>query len=154
MLTEVRSLFRRPMVPLLALFALVVAGCAQVGTASLTFWDVVFSMIAFFFWFMFIWIFISLFGDIFRRNDLSGGMKAVWIFVLVILPFLGALIYIVTRPKMTPQDLQMITQADAAAKAAAGVSTADQLEKLAQLKEAGAITVPEYEALKKKAIEG
>lgn len=154
MLTEARSLFRRPTVPVLALLALVVAGCAQVGTASLTFWDVVFSMIAFFFWFMFIWIFISLFGDIFRRNDLSGGMKAVWIFVLVILPFLGALIYIVTRPKMTPQDLQMITQADAAAKAAAGVSTADQLEKLAQLKEAGAITVPEYEALKKKAIEG
>lgn len=154
MLDDTRSLFRRPALPALALFALVVAGCAQVGTASLTFWDVVFSMIAFFFWFMFIWIFISLFGDIFRRNDLSGGMKAVWIFVLVILPFLGALIYIVTRPKMTPQDLQMITQADAAAKAAAGISTADQLEKLAQLKEAGAITVPEYEALKKKAIEG
>ena len=47
----------------------------------------------------------------------------------------------------------MITQADAAQKAAAGVSTADQIEKLNQLKESGAITVPEYEALKKKAME-
>ena len=49
--------------------------------------------------------------------------------------------------------MQIITQADAAAKAAAGVSTADQIEKLNQLKESGAITVPEYEALKKKAME-
>jgi hypothetical protein len=48
----------------------------------------------------------------------------------------------------------MMTQADAAMKAAAGVSAADQIEKLNQLKASGAITVPEYEALKKKAIEG
>jgi predicted membrane channel-forming protein YqfA (hemolysin III family) len=139
---------------LLALLTVVVAGCAQVGTQALTFWDVVFSMIAFFFWFMFIWIFISLFGDIFRRNDLSGGMKAVWILVLVVLPFLGALIYIIARPKVTAQDVALMTQAEAASKAAASVSTADQLEKLAQLKASGVITEPEYEALKQKAIEG
>ena len=154
MLANVRPLFGRPVVPVLAMLAFVLAACNQVGTANLTFWDVVWSMIAFFFWFMFIWIFISLFGDIFRRNDLSGGWKAIWILVLVFLPFLGALIYIISRPKVTAQDVQIMTQADAAAKAAAGVSVADQLEKLNQLKEAGAITVPEYEALKKKAIEG
>ena len=74
--------------------------------------------------------------------------------MIFIIPFFGALIYIISRPKMTSQDLQMITQADAAAKAAAGVSTADQIAKLNELKESGAITVPEYEALKKKAIEG
>lgn len=153
MLTEVRSLFRRPTVPLLALFALVVAGCAQVGTASLTFWDVVFSMIAFFFWFMFIWIFISLFGDIFRRNDLTGVMKAVWIFVLVILPFLGALIYIIARPKVTAQDVELMAQAEAAQRAASAVTPVDQIAKLEQLKASGAITQPEYEALKKKALE-
>ncbi len=70
------------------------------------------------------------------------------------IPFIGALIYIVARPKVTAQDVQMMTQADAAAKAAAGVTTADQIEKLNQLKESGAITVPEYEALKQKAMEG
>ena len=107
----------------------------------------------FFFWFMLIFIFISIFADIFRRNDLTGGWKAIWIILLVFLPFLGALIYIISRPKMTAQDLQMMTQADAAQKAAAGVSTADQIEKLNQLKESGAITVPEYETLKKKAME-
>ena len=107
-----------------------------------------------FFWFflfvMWIWLVISIFADIFRRSDLSGGWKAIWIIVLVILPFLGALIYIIARPKVTAQDVQMMTQADAAAQAAAGVSTADELTKLNQLKEAGAITVPEYEALKQK----
>jgi hypothetical protein len=103
---------------------------------------------------MFIWIFISLFGDIFRRNDLSGGTKAIWIIVLCLLPFLGALIYIVARPKVTPQDVQMMAQAEAAQKAVAGVSTADELAKLQQLKSSGVITEPEYEALKKKAIGG
>ena len=111
-------------------------------------------MVIFFFWFMLIWIFISIFADIFRRHDLSGGWKAIWIVVIFIIPFIGALIYIISRPKITPQDLQMMTQADAAAKAAAQVSPADQIAKLNQLKDSGAITVPEYEALKKKAIEG
>jgi len=153
-LSSVRPLVSRPIIPALAVLALLVAGCNQVGTATFGFWDVIFSMIAFFFWFMFIWIFISLFGDIFRRNDLSGGMKAVWVFVLIILPFLGALIYIVARPKMTAQDVQMITQAEAAQKAAAGVSVADQIAKLSDLKASGAITEPEYEALKKQAMGG
>ena len=111
-------------------------------------------MVIFFFWFMLIWIFITIFADIFRRNDLTGGWKAIWIIVIFIIPFFGALIYIIARPKVTAQDVQLMTQADAAQKAAAGVSTADQIEKLNQLKESGAITVPEYEALKKKAIEG
>ena len=144
----------RPTLPLLAIVALLVAGCAQVGTNSLNFWDLVWSIVILFFWLMVLWIFIALFGDIFRREDLSGGWKAIWIIVIFVIPFLGALVYIITRPKMTPQDVRMMTQADAAAKAAAGVSPADQIEKLNQLKDAGAITVPEYEELKKKAMEG
>ena len=110
--------------------------------------EVLWAMLVFFFWFMFIWIFISLFADIFRRDDLSGGMKAVWLLLLVFLPFLGALIYIIARPKATPQDVRMMAQAEAAAKAAGGVSTADELAKLAQLRDSGVISVPEYEKLK------
>ena len=110
---------------------------------------------AFFFWFMLIWIFISIFADIFRRNDLTGGWKAIWIIVIFLIPFIGALIYIIIatqgdgpgrpdddpgrrRPRRPPP----------------GVTPADQIEKLNQLKDSGAITVPEYEALKKKAMEG
>ncbi len=140
----------RGMALAIAAMSLFLAACSQLDDNSVGFWDLMWSMVVFFFWFMFIWIFITIFADIFRRNDLSGGMKAVWVVALVILPFLGALIYMVARPKATAQDVQMMAQAEAAQKAAAGVSTADELTKLAQLKDAGVISVPEYEELKKK----
>jgi hypothetical protein len=79
-------------------------------------------------------------------------MKAVWIIALCILPFLGAIIYMVARPKMTPQDLQMITQAEAAQKAAAAVSPADELAKLQQLRAANVISEEEFQALKAKTL--
>jgi len=114
--------------------------------------DVLISMVAFFVWFMAIWIFIGIFGDIFRRNDLSGGAKAGWILALVVLPFVGALIYIASRPKVTAQDVQRMAQADAASKAVAGVSTADEIAKAQQLKDAGAITAAEFDTLKARAL--
>jgi uncharacterized membrane protein len=135
---------------LAAASTLLLSACNQVGSATLTFWDVIWSMVFFFFWFMAIWIFIQIFADIFRRDDLSGGMKAVWIFVLIFLPFLGALIYIISRPKVTAQDVALMTQTEAAMSAASQVSPADELAKLQQLKETGAITEPEYNALKAK----
>ena len=131
---------------------LLIAGCAQVGTSNLTFWDVVWSMVAFFFWFTFVWIFISLFGDIFRRDDLSGAAKAGWILVLIVLPFLGSLIYIVMRPKVTAQDVQTMTRMEAGQRAAASVTPADEIAKLQQLKDAGAITAAEFEELKRKTL--
>jgi hypothetical protein len=146
-----RAAGMRSLALIIAAASLFLAACADVGQpGQIGFWDIVFSMIIFFFWFMFIWIFITIFADIFRRNDLSGGMKAVWIFVLVILPFLGALIYMVVRPKATAQDVQMMAQADAASQAAAGVSTADELAKLQQLRDAGTIDEQQFEDLKKK----
>jgi hypothetical protein len=151
-LTPLRVPDGRRAVPALAVLALVLAGCSEVGTSTLTFWDVVFSMIVFFFWFMFIWIFIALFGDIFRRDDLSGMGKAGWIFLLVILPFLGALIYMIARPKVTASDIEQITRAEAAYTAAARVTPADQIAKLQELRAAGAITEEEFQALKAKAI--
>jgi energy-coupling factor transporter transmembrane protein EcfT len=114
--------------------------------------DILVSMVAFFFWIMAIWIFIAIFGDIFRRSDLSGVAKAGWIFLLFILPFFGALIYIIARPRVTAQDVQMMAQADAANKAVAGVSTADEIAKAQQLKDAGAINAAEFDALKAKAL--
>ncbi len=72
---DLRSLLVKPALPGLAVLGLLVAACNQVGTATFTFWDLVWSMVIFFFWFMLIWIFISIFADIFRRNDLTGGWK-------------------------------------------------------------------------------
>ena len=97
----IRPTIRRPIVPLFGILALIVAGCAQVGGPTLTFWDLIFSLLAFYFIFMLIFLFISLFADIFRRQDLSGIAKAGWMLLIIVLPFLGALIYVATRPKDT-----------------------------------------------------
>ena len=105
-----------------------------------------------FFLFLAIWVFIAIFSDIFRRTDIHGGVKAGWILLIFILPFIGCLIYIIARPKVTPGDVEMMARADAANKAVAGVSTADELAKLQQLKDAGTITQAEYDSLKAKTI--
>ena len=151
-LASIRAALSRRALPLaiISVVPFLFAACNQVGSPTLTFWDVMWGMVAFFFWFMFIWIWITCIGDIFRRNDMSGGSKAIWIVVIIFLPLLGCLIYMIMRPKVTAQDVQMMAQSEAAMKAAGGVSTADELAKLTQLRDSGALTIPEYEALKAK----
>ena len=80
----------------------------------MSFSDIFASFVVFFFWFMAIWIFIAVFADIFRRNDIHGLAKAGWIVLIFLIPFVGALIYIIARPKMTEQDKQAIAAAQAA----------------------------------------
>ena len=87
-----------------------------------SFGNVLWTMLVLFFWVMAIWIFITIFADIFRRNDLSGWAKAGWIFLIFIVPFLGALIYVIARPKMTAQDKEMIEQAQEAQRRIEGYS--------------------------------
>ena len=110
------------------------------------------AMVAFFFWFMAIWIFIQIFADIFHRRDLSGAAKAGWIILLVILPFLGALIYMIVRPKMTEQDREDIQRMQEAQRRVTGYSPAAELEKLAKLRDAGEISAEEYTRLKERAL--
>ena len=114
--------------------------------------NVLWTMFALFFWTMAIWIFISLFADIFRRNDLSGAAKAGWILLIFIVPFLGALIYIIARPKMTDQDREMIERAQEAQRRIEGYSPAEEIEKLAALRDSGKISAEEYEDMKRKAM--
>ena len=95
------------------------------------------GMLVFFFWFMAIWIFIQIFADIFHRRDLSGAGKAGWIILLFVLPFLGALIYLIARPKMTEQDREDIQRMQAAQQRASGYSPAEEIEKLSKLKARG-----------------
>jgi hypothetical protein len=120
--------------------------------AETTFLDVLWYSILFFFWVMAIWIFIALIGDVFRRDDLSGWGKGGWILLMVCLPFIGALAYIIARPKVTASDVRMATQAEAAQRAVAGVSTADELAKLSELRSTGVLNEQEYEELKRKAM--
>lgn len=114
--------------------------------------SVLWAMLVFFFWFMAIWIFITIFADIFRRRDLSGWAKAGWVFLIFVLPFLGALIYMIARPKMTEQDKEDIERMQEAQRRVSGYSYAEEIEKLAKLRDEGKISAEEYEDLKRKAM--
>jgi len=120
--------------------------------AEWNFGDVLWGMLVFFFWFMAIWIFIAVFADIFRRNDISGWAKAGWILLIFLVPFLGALIYIIARPKMTAQDKELLERSQEAQRRIEGYSPADEIAKLAKLRDEGKITAEEYEDMKKKAM--
>jgi hypothetical protein len=120
--------------------------------ADWSFGDLLWASIVFFFWFIFIWMFIGVFADIFRRNDIGGGAKAGWIILIVLLPFLGILIYMIARPKMTEQDKQMIDEYQQAERRAAGYSSAEEIAKAKELLDKGAISQEEFEQLKARAL--
>lgn len=110
------------------------------------------AMFVFFLWFQVIFIFIRVFADIFHRRDLSGIAKAGWIFVLFVLPFLGALIYLIARPKMTEQDREDIQRAQEQQRRVSGYSAAEEIEKLSKLRDSGEISAEEYERMKSRAL--
>lgn len=122
----------------------------------MTLWEIFWTMLWFFLFFIWIWLLISIFGDIFR-SEKSGWAKAGWTIFVIILPLLGVLVYLITNGT----DMQRRTMKDAAAVeqaqkdyirsvAGGGASTADEIEKLAALKAAGHISAEEFEAQKAK----
>ena len=116
----------------------------------------IWMMFMFFVFVIWIWLLISVFMDIFRSPDLSGGLKAMWVFFIIVLPFLGVLVYLIARGgKMHERQAQQAEQQqkafDSYVKQAAGSgSTADDLAKLADLKQQGVLTDAEFEAQKAK----
>ncbi len=113
------------------------------------------SMLWFFMFIIWIWVLIALFGDIFRSDDLSGGMKAFWTIFIVILPWLGILVYLIARGSGMQQRAIAQAQANEAnfrqyVQQTAGDNTADQIAKLADLKNKGSITDAEFESAKAK----
>ena len=117
-----------------------------------TFGRVLWAMVVVFFWVMLIWIFIGVFADLVRRNDLSGWAKAGWLVLIFIVPFLGILIYMIARPKMTEQDKEMMAAMSERERRASGYSAADEVAKLAKLRDEGKITAEEYEQMKAQAM--
>jgi hypothetical protein len=115
-----------------------------------TFWEVMGWIVWVWLWMMVIWVFIALFSDIFRRRDHSGWAKAGWTAVIFILPLLGALIYLIARPKdaTAEQDAELL----AMQRRAAGYSATAEIEKAQQLLSSGAITQAEFERIKQAAL--
>ena len=124
--------------------------------ADYPFMDVLWSMIIFFFWVIWIWIVVTVLLDIFRRHDIGGWAKAAWVVFVVILPWLGVLIYLIAQHdgmrERRVQEIQAQKQAfDDYVRDAAGGS-ADQIARAKELLDSGTITQQEFEALKVKAL--
>jgi len=119
------------------------------------------SMLWFFLFFIWIWLLIVVFSDIFRSHDLSGWAKAFWVIFIIVLPYLGVLVYLIARGHKMAEHVQQAAAAqDAAARAyiqqaagtAGGASTADQLAQLADLKAKGVLDDAQFEAAKAKVL--
>ena len=113
------------------------------------------SIFVFFLLVAWIWAVIAVISDVFRSSDLSSVSKAIWVLFIIMIPWLGVLSYIFTRGKgMEERNAQALSDAQEAQRAyiqgVAGLSTADELSKLAELKDKGVITDTEFEAEKAK----
>jgi hypothetical protein len=124
--------------------------------ADYPFLDVFWSMIIFFFWVIWIWIVIQVLIDVFRRDDIGGFAKALWVIFVVILPWLGVLIYLIAqhdgmRERSIKQAQAQQDTFDSYVRETAGGS-ADEIAKAKDLLDAGTITQAEFDALKAKAL--
>jgi Short C-terminal domain/Phospholipase_D-nuclease N-terminal len=122
----------------------------SLGDALLTVLEIFLLVI----WF---WILITIFADLFRDHQLSGWAKAAWVLFLIIAPFLGALVYLIARGQGM-RDRSVKEQADARrhfdqyVRETAGTSPVDELHKLSDLKDKGAISQEEYDRMKEKIV--
>ena len=126
--------------------------------------QVFFSMLWFFLFFIWIWLLIMVFADIFRDHKMSGWAKAAWVIFVVILPYLGVFVYLIARggsmheraleqqQKADEQFKQYVQSVAPAAGSGGGASAADELARLADLKSKGVITDAEFEQAKAKAL--
>ncbi len=126
--------------------------------ADYPFLDVMWTMLVFFLWVAWFWILFGVWGDIFRRHDLSGLGKTGWFIFTLVLPFLGVFVYVVSQNDgMNQRNLERAqarrSQMDDYVRSAAGSGgPAAEIEKAKQLLDSGAITQPEFDALKQKAL--
>ena len=116
------------------------------------------TMFIFFLWFAWLMLLFKVFADIFRTHDMGGFAKALWSIFVILAPFLGVFIYLITQNVgMTERNLQRARaqqeQRDAYVRqTAAGGGAAAEIDKAKQLLDSGAITQAEFEAIKQKAL--
>jgi len=126
--------------------------------ADYPFLDLMLTMVIFFLWILWFWLLITVFADIFRRHDISGAKKTLWIVFTILVPFLGVFVYLITQNVgMTERQLDR-TRAqreqfdDYVRQTASSGGAAAEIEKAKQLLDSGAITQAEFETMKQKAL--
>jgi hypothetical protein len=128
--------------------------------ADYPFLDVLWSMLVFMGFILWVWTAIACFGDIFRRHDIGGFAKAIWIILIIFLPLLGVLIYLIAyHDGIAERNARSASAAQAAfeqqVREAAGTSgPATEIETARRLLEAGTITQEEFDAMRAKALGG
>ena len=126
--------------------------------ADYPFLDVLWTMLIFFAWVIWFWLLITIFSDLFRRHDTSGWVKAAWIIFVILLPYLGVLVYLIAEHKgMTERNMQQAQTAkqdfDTYVQSVATQSDpAEQIAKAKGLLDAGTITQAEFDQIKQKAL--
>jgi hypothetical protein len=122
--------------------------------------QVFWSMLWFFLWFIWIWLLVVVFSDIFRSHDLSGWAKALWTIFVILLPYLGVFVYLIARGrKMNEHAAESAHAQDAAMRqyvqSVASTNThsaATEVSKLAELRDKGALTEQEFQQAKANAL--
>ena len=126
--------------------------------ADLTFSDMLWETIILFAFVIWIWLLFTVLGDVFRRRDIGGVMKVFWIVVVLVLPYVGVLIYVLAEHSGMADRSQKhgdgtdAQQADSIKPAASTASPVDQIAQAKSLLDSGAISQAEYDALKTKAM--
>jgi hypothetical protein len=132
----------------------------MVFAADYPFLNIFWSMILFFTWVIWIWMMVAILSDVFRRRDMSGWGKAAWTVFLIVLPFLGALVYLIANHDgMAERNLEHAKASRArfddhikTVAADNGGGAAGEIEKAKRLLDSGAINQSEFDALKVKAL--
>jgi hypothetical protein len=126
--------------------------------AAYSFGDVMWTMFVFFAWILFFWLLFGVFGDLFSRHDVSGWAKAGWTIFVIILPFLGIFVYLISQGKGMGERAQQRAQSqqtqmdDYVRSVASSSSPTEEIAKGKQLLESGAITQAEFDQLKARAL--
>ena len=95
------------------------------------------------------WLLITVFADLFRRHDISGWIKAIWVIALIVVPYLAILAYLIFQSRgMAERNVQQAQQARDELRRVVGFSAADEIEKLERLKKAGSISDAEFTHLR------
>ena len=124
--------------------------------ADYPFLNILWTMIIFFAWVAWFWILITIFADLFRRHDIGGWGKAAWVVFLIVVPFLGVLVYLIAqhdgmRERCVKQAEAQQRRSTSTCATTAGGSAAE-IEKAKQLLDSGAINQAEFDAIKAKAV--
>ena len=130
----------------------------MVIAADYPFLDIFWSMLIFFCWVIWIWMVIVIFADIFSRRDISGWVKAAWSVFIIVVPFLGVLVYLIAHSddmaaRRAGEVKAQQADFDSYVQSVAGEGgAASQIEKAKGLLDSGAITQPEFDTIKAKAL--